>query len=61
MPASTSEADIVINRANVSLAKLQRLIASSLPPRGEGELVNARSEEEIEKEEEAIFTPEEDG
>jgi hypothetical protein len=61
MPASTSEADIVLNRANVSLAKLQRLIASSLPPRGEDETTHTETDAETEREEEAIFTPEQDG
>jgi len=54
---STSEADIIFNRANVALAKSQRLIASWLPPRTEEELRNAKTEEEIEKEEAELFTP----
>ena len=59
MPASTStsEADIIFNRANVALAKSQRLIASWLPPPTEEELRNAKTEEEIEKEEAELFTP----
>lgn len=54
---STSEADIIFNRANVALAKSQRLIASWLPPRTEEELRNAKSDEQIEKEEAELFTP----
>ena len=57
MPAATSEADIIFNKANVALAKSQRLIASWLPPRTAEELANAKSEEEIEKEEEEMFAP----
>ena len=57
MPASTTEADIIFNRANVALAKSQRLIASWLPPRTEAELQNTRTEEEIEREEQEMFAP----
>jgi hypothetical protein len=59
MPASTSasEADIIFNRANVALAKSQRLIASWLPPPTEEELRTAKSPEEIEQEEAELFVP----
>ncbi|MCJ1379817.1 hypothetical protein MMC17_002920 [Xylographa soralifera] len=58
MPApTTSEADIIFNRANVALAKSQRLIASWLPPRTEEELRNVKSEEEVEREEHEMFAP----
>lgn len=59
MPASTStsDADIIFNRANVALAKSQRLIASWLPPRTEEELRAAKSPEEIEREEAELFAP----
>ena len=53
----TSEADLIFARANIALAKSQRLIASWLPPRTEEELRNAKSPEEIEREEEEIFKP----
>ena len=53
----TSEADLIFARANVALAKSQRLIASWLPPRTEEELRNAKTAEEIEREEEEIFKP----
>ena len=56
-PNETSEADIIFNRASVALAKSQRLIASWLPPPTSSELANAKSEEEIEREEQEIFTP----
>ena len=57
MAATTREADLIFNRANVALARSQRLIASWLPPRTEEELRNAKSEEEIEKEEQELFKP----
>lgn len=57
MPAPASEADVIFNRANVALAKSQRLIASWLPPRTGEELRNTKSEEEIDMEEQRIFAP----
>ncbi|KZF22788.1 hypothetical protein L228DRAFT_238696 [Xylona heveae TC161] len=57
MPATTSEADIVFNRANVALAKSQRLIASWLPPKTSDESANAKTEEDLDREEQEIFTP----
>ncbi|KAL9005128.1 MAG: hypothetical protein Q9188_002082 [Gyalolechia gomerana] len=57
MAPQPTEADILFNRANVALAKSQRLVASWLPPRTEEEIKNARTEEEIEKEEQELFTP----
>ena len=57
MSVAASEADVIFNRANVALAKSQRLIQSWLPPRTDEELRNAKSLEEIEREEEEIFKP----
>ncbi|KAL8852966.1 MAG: hypothetical protein Q9221_002216 [Calogaya cf. arnoldii] len=57
MTPQPSEADIIFNRANVALAKSQRLMASWLPPRTDSELKNAKTEEQIEKEEQEMFTP----
>jgi hypothetical protein len=60
MPPKTkepTEADIVFNRANVALAKSQRLIASWLPPRTSEELANAKTQEELEKEDADLFAP----
>ncbi|KAI9875421.1 MAG: hypothetical protein M1830_008482 [Pleopsidium flavum] len=57
MPTSTTEADIIFNKASVALARSQRLIASWLPPRTAEELGNTKSEEEIEREEQEMFTP----
>ncbi|KAG5302039.1 DUF3245 superfamily domain-containing protein [Histoplasma ohiense] len=57
MSISKSEADIVFNRANVALARSQRLIASWLPPKTAEEIANTKTEEELLREEDEIFTP----
>lgn len=57
MPNPPSEADIIFNRASVALANSQRLIASWLPPPTASELANAKSEEDVEREEQEMFTP----
>lgn len=57
MSVSQSEADVIFNRANVALARSQRLVASWLPPKTAEELANAKSEEELLREEDEIFTP----
>lgn len=55
MPAAAAEADIIQNRINVALARSQRLVASWLPPSPDS--ANVRSAEEIQKDEDALFTP----
>lgn len=57
LPSTSSEADVVCNRASVALAKSQRLIASWLPPPTASELASAKFQAEIEKEEQELFTP----
>lgn len=58
MPISTDEPDIILNRINVALAQSQRLVASWLPPLTEEEdLRKVKSEEQLEQEEFATFTP----
>ncbi|EEQ85445.1 hypothetical protein RJZ56_006880 [Blastomyces dermatitidis] len=57
MSVSASEADIVFNRANVALARSQRLVASWLPPKTAEEIANTKTEEELQREEDEIFTP----
>ncbi|KAI4219062.1 MAG: hypothetical protein L6R36_008585 [Xanthoria steineri] len=57
MTTKPSEADIIFNRANVALAKSQRLVASWLPTRTDAESKNAKTDEQIEKEEQEMFTP----
>lgn len=59
MTTSTSkpETDIILNRANVALARSQRLVASWLPPQtAEESSTIPKSEEELRREEEEIFT-----
>lgn len=56
MSTSKEEADVVFNKANVALARSQRLIASWLPPVTEDELSNTKTEEQPQKEENEIFT-----
>ncbi|KAJ5225176.1 hypothetical protein N7468_006401 [Penicillium chermesinum] len=56
MAASKSESDVILNRANVALARSQRLVASWLPAPTEDELANTKSEEELRREEDEIFT-----
>ncbi|OJJ84866.1 DUF3245 domain-containing protein [Aspergillus glaucus CBS 516.65] len=52
-----SSTDIILNRANVALARSQRLVASWLPPQTtEEQTSNTKSEEELRKEEDEIFT-----
>lgn len=56
MAVSKSESDVILNRANVALARSQRLVASWLPAQTEDELANTKSEEELQREEDEIFT-----
>ena len=54
--SSKNESDIILNRASVALARSQRLVASWLPEKTSDELANAKSEEELQREEDEIFT-----
>ncbi|BCR87068.1 DUF3245 domain-containing protein [Aspergillus chevalieri] len=52
-----SSTEIILNRANVALARSQRLVASWLPPQTtEEQSSNTKSEEELQREEDEIFT-----
>ena len=52
----SQETDIILNKANVALARSQRLVASWLPaPSAEEKTTNLKSEEELQREEEEIF------
>lgn len=57
MSTTQSEADVIFNRANVALARSQRLIQSWLPPRTAEEIANTKSEEELQREEDEMFKP----
>lgn len=59
-----AETDVILNRANVALARSQRLVASWLTPTngdgdadGDGSQSQPKSEEELQREESELFTP----
>lgn len=56
MAASKSESDVILNRANVALARSQRLVSSWLPALTDDGLSHVKSEEELQREEDEIFT-----
>jgi hypothetical protein len=59
MSLSKSETDIILNKANIALARSQRLVASWLPVQqtsAEQDLSNAKTDEELQREEDEIFT-----
>ena len=49
-----SEADLIFNRANVALSRSQKLIASWLPEVSDAD---GKSQEQLQQEEDEIFTP----
>ncbi|CAI7643309.1 unnamed protein product [Penicillium viridicatum] len=56
MSLSKSESDVILNRANVALSRSQRLVASWLPQQSPEELSNPKTDEELQQEEDEIFT-----
>ncbi|CRL23880.1 Protein of unknown function DUF3245 [Penicillium camemberti] len=56
MSLSKSESDVILNRANVALSRSQRLVASWLPQQSPEELSNPKTDEELQREEDEIFT-----
>ncbi|KAF4158879.1 hypothetical protein CNMCM6069_003118 [Aspergillus lentulus] len=56
MSISKTETDIILNKANVALARSQRLVASWLPPPTDEEKARVKTEEELQREEDEIFT-----
>ncbi|KAJ5400552.1 Protein of unknown function DUF3245 [Penicillium sp. CMV-2018d] len=56
MSLSKSESDVILNRANVALSRSQRLVASWLPQQTPEELANPKTDEELQQEEDEIFT-----
>ncbi|CEL02416.1 hypothetical protein ASPCAL03586 [Aspergillus calidoustus] len=59
MSLSKSETDIILNKANIALARSQRLVASWLPVQQTGaeqDHSNAKTDEELQREEDEIFT-----
>ncbi|KAL1958810.1 hypothetical protein VTO42DRAFT_3647 [Malbranchea cinnamomea] len=56
METSNSEAELIFNRANVALARSQRLVASWLP-QPQGHAIDKESAEELTRAEDEIFAP----
>ncbi|RHZ43613.1 DUF3245 domain-containing protein [Aspergillus thermomutatus] len=56
MSISKTETDIILNKAHVALARSQRLVASWLPPPTDEEKAHVKTEEELQREEDEIFT-----
>ncbi|OOF91277.1 hypothetical protein ASPCADRAFT_409311 [Aspergillus carbonarius ITEM 5010] len=55
MATSKAETDIILNKANVALARSQRLVASWLPTPAADDQAHVKSEEELQREEDEIF------
>lgn len=52
-----TEADVIFNRANVALARSQRLVQSWLPTNTSQETLPQKTEQELLKEDEELFKP----
>ncbi|KAL4994797.1 hypothetical protein BDV10DRAFT_197211 [Aspergillus recurvatus] len=51
-----ADTDVILNKANIALARSQRLVASWLPAAPATDEANAKTDAELQKEEEEIFT-----
>ncbi|KAL4869344.1 hypothetical protein BDV12DRAFT_185234 [Aspergillus spectabilis] len=51
-----SDTDMILNKANIALARSQRLVASWLPAQPSTDESHAKTEEELQREEHEIFT-----
>ncbi|KAL3436321.1 hypothetical protein BDV09DRAFT_193988 [Aspergillus tetrazonus] len=56
MSLSKADTDVILNKANIALARSQRLVASWLPAAPATGEDNAKTDAELQKEEEEIFT-----
>ncbi|RDW67114.1 DUF3245 domain-containing protein [Aspergillus mulundensis] len=56
MSLSKADTDIILNKANIALARSQRLVASWIPAAPATEADNAKTDAELQREEEEIFT-----
>ncbi|KAK2734868.1 hypothetical protein FQN57_001431 [Myotisia sp. PD_48] len=56
MSTAPSEAEVIFNRANIALVRSQKLIASWLPPATDDDHGHSKTEEELQREEDEIFT-----
>ena len=58
MSKTQNEADVIFNRANIALARSQRLIQSWLGPASAEDTASQKTEEQLEKEDEEMFKAE---
>lgn len=56
MSLSKSDTDIVLNKANIALARSQRLVASWLPSEITTDQGNVKNDSDVQREEDEIFT-----
>lgn len=56
MSLSKSDTDIILNKANIALARSQRLVASWLPSEIATDQGNVKNDSEVQREEDEIFT-----
>ncbi|KAL2866833.1 DUF3245 domain-containing protein [Aspergillus lucknowensis] len=56
MSLSKSETDIILNKANIALARSQRLVASWLPAQTSEDQAHTKTDEELQREEDEVFT-----
>lgn len=56
MSLSKSDTDIILNKANIALARSQRLVASWLPSEITTDQGNVKNDSEVQREEDEIFT-----
>ncbi|KAL5044444.1 hypothetical protein BDW71DRAFT_99610 [Aspergillus fruticulosus] len=56
MSLSKADTDVILNKANIALARSQRLVASWLPAAPATDETNVKTDAELQREEEEIFT-----
>ncbi len=56
MSLSKSDTDIILNKANIALARSQRLVASWLPSEITTDQGNVKNDSDVQREEDEIFT-----
>ncbi|KAI9373967.1 hypothetical protein BJX61DRAFT_541225 [Aspergillus egyptiacus] len=56
MSLAKTETDIILNKANIALARSQRLVASWLPVQTPADESSAKPDDELQREEDEIFT-----
>jgi len=56
MSLPNADTDIILNKANIALARSQRLVASWLPSEITADQGNVKNDSEVQREEDKIFT-----